>query len=165
MPFSHSKKAVFKLDNLAGALQDITQYLVSVGIATEYDVFGVPDLLDDIEPHVVGLGHVVITLRGRFDPTINTQLGAIVGEKTGTRSYEYGPQGQTAGKPQIIGECKVRTYHITSDFNEASGWDAELLAESIHLRGVLRQLAGRRLSGPTTSAGLERLPAARRSSE
>ena len=127
MTFDHGRKAIFKLDNAAGALTDITAYLDSVSVDFANRVFEASGLGSQWEDHRGGLATATISLSGSFDPAINTQLGAILTDPSATtRSFEYGPQGQIAGKPQVIGECRVAAYRILTELEDAGGWEATL---------------------------------------
>lgn len=125
MAFKHGKKAVFKLDNAAGALQDLTAFITRVGYPRTVDVAEVSNLGDNDKEYVVGLRDARITLEGKVDPTLDAHMAAILGQDA-TVTYEYGPEGGTAGLIRYTAEAILVSYEPGSGLDDASTWTAEL---------------------------------------
>lgn len=137
MPFAHGSKAKFRLDNAAGTLTDISMYVTSVGLSNELDTADVSVMGNTAKQFVVGLSGGSISLEGKFDPVIHTQLTAIVannGTITGgnTLEFQYDPQGTGAGLPRFAGAsgtstgCFLTNYEVSTDVGDGGTWSATL---------------------------------------
>lgn len=124
MAFTHGKKAVFKVDNSAAALQDITAYVNRVGFPRTVDVAEVSSLGDNAKEYIVGLSDARVTIEGKFDPTPDAILSGILGQDASV-TFEYGPEGGTTGKVRFTGEAILVSYEKTSGLDDASGFTAE----------------------------------------
>lgn len=127
MTFTHGKKAVFKVDNSGGALQDISAFTTRVGFPETVDVAEVTALGATSKSYIVGLTDARITAEGKFDPALDAILAGIKGQDP-TVTYEYGPEGGTVGKTRYTGEAILVSYEKNSDLGDASSWTAEFQA-------------------------------------
>lgn len=129
--FAHGSKAIFSLD-----ATDIQSSLDSLDFEMSGDPVDSPALGDLFKtPDVAQVG-TVIALEGSFNPTINSQLAAIISVKNPTKAFIYGPQGSAAGKPKISGNCKLIHYRITTGKDGAGGWQAQLMTYGVITFGV-----------------------------
>lgn len=128
MASAHGFKGVFKLDDAAGTLTDITQYLRDVKLdqearLVERTITGVPAYFE--------LGHVtgVILLDGVLDAAIINQIQALwdtSAEMDELRDFEFGPQGSATGAVKLTGTCRPATFHIGTPIDDAGSWKATL---------------------------------------
>lgn len=115
MAFVAAKSSVFKLDNAAGTLTDISAYVDSVsGIANTTDMLETTTFGATSKSFIPGLRNGdTISVSGKWDATLNTQLTGLLGA-TSSSSFEYHPAGTGAGTPKVSGECFVTSYETSS---------------------------------------------------
>jgi hypothetical protein len=115
MPFVAARTSVFKLDNAAGSLTDISAYVDSVGgIANTTDMLDTTTFGSTSKSFIGGLRNGdTISVSGKWDATLNTQITALLGA-TASSTWEYNPAGTTAGLPKVSGECFVTSYEVAS---------------------------------------------------
>jgi len=127
MAFVAAKNTAFKLDNAAGTLTDISAYIDSVG--------GIANTTDMAETTTFGATSKTfqgtlrngdtISLSGKWDSTLNTQMVALLGLATSS-TFEYHPAGTTAGLPKVSGECFVASYEVSSAVADLVTFSASL---------------------------------------
>ena len=136
MAFSHGKLTVFKIDNAAGALQDISTYTNMVDFGRELDeaettCFGA----GASRTYISGFSDSKIKIGGFWDPTIHGILGPLYSaHRSGSvtsSSIEYGPAGSTAGYQKMTAEVVVLSYNIKTDVKGAAEWEMELHASGL----------------------------------
>lgn len=115
MAFVAAKGSVFKLDNLAGSLVDISAYVDSVsGISNTTDMLDTTVFGSTSKSFMPGLRNGdTISVSGKWDSTLNTQITALLGASA-TSTFEYHPAGTGAGTPKVSGECYVASYEVSS---------------------------------------------------
>lgn len=122
--FRHGKNTVFKVDNNAGTLTNISTVLTDVSFpqsveTAETTVFGA-----SAKSYIVGLTDATISVSGNFDNTVDIHLAAIVG-KTDSVSFEYGPEGSTSGFAKYTGECFLTSYEKSGAVGDVVNFSAE----------------------------------------
>lgn len=137
MAFNLNRAAVVKVDNAAGALQNITTYCNTAEFngelaEVETTTFGATN-----RTYLNSFGDNTISIGGFWDPTLDGILAGVAAAlKAGTISsvsFEYGPAGSTAGYVKYLGEAVLTNYNVTnSDADGAAEWSAEL-----HVTGTL----------------------------
>jgi hypothetical protein len=135
MAVPHGKDTDWRLDNAAASLIDLSAYTDSVDFPQEVDeaetsVFGLSS-----KAFIVGLQSTSISIGGPFDPVVDLQLTAVVGQ-TASLSFQYGPQGTTGGQRQYTGECFLTRYNPNSGVGDAARWTAELRVTGDVTRGT-----------------------------
>lgn len=125
MATAHGKDTVFKLDNGAGALTDISAYLMEAGLDRTVDVAETATFGDSAKEVIPGLKDGTIPLAGPFDPAVDVILDAAFGAAT-TKTFEYGPEGGTAGKVKYTGECICTAYSKKGTMSDAARITATL---------------------------------------
>lgn len=108
MAFEHGKSTVFKIDNSGGTLTDISAYCNNVDFPREVDAPETTTFGNDDRTYIVGLRTATLSVSGFWDATVDGILAGIVG--SGIVSFQYGPQGSTAGEVQYEGECILTSY-------------------------------------------------------
>lgn len=127
MAFVAAKNTVFKLDNAAGTLTDISSYVDSVsGIANTTDMAETTTFGSASKTFQGTLRNGdTISISGKWDATLNTQMVALLGLATSS-SFEYSPAGTTVSLPKFSGECFVSTYEISSAVADLVTFSASL---------------------------------------
>jgi len=101
---------VFKLDNQAGSLKDISAFVKSVdGLPAEHDMGDVTTGGSAGYKWLRGLPKATITLECVFDDAADSAWDIVKDFKTdtATRSFEFGPAGLTAGFIKVTGELDI----------------------------------------------------------
>lgn len=129
----HGKETVFKLDNLANTLTDISSKLTNVDMPREAELLETTTFQATAKTYIVGFKDNKISLQGRWDAAIDAQLAAILGEgqPTGQTAnegfdFEYGPEGDDTGDTKYTGKAVLVKFQKTSAINAVSGFTAEL---------------------------------------
>lgn len=127
MPFVAARTSAFKLDNAAGSLTDISAYVDSVGgIANTTDMLETTTFGSTSKTFIGGLRNGdTITVSGKWDSTLNTQMTALLGLSTSS-TFEYSPAGTAASTPKVSGECFVTSYEVSSSVADLVTWTASL---------------------------------------
>lgn len=115
MAFVAAKNTVFKLDNAAGTLTDISAFIDSVsGIANTTDMAETTTFGSTSKTFQGTLRNGdTISISGKWDSVLNTQLVALLGFATSS-TFEYSPAGTTASLPKFTGECFVSSFEVSS---------------------------------------------------
>jgi len=127
MPFVAARASAFKLDNAAGSLTDISTYVDSVGgLANTTDMLETTTFGATSKTFIGGLRNGdTITVSGKWDTTLNTQLTGLLGLSTSS-TFEYSPAGTAASTPKVSGECFVTSYEVSSSVADLVTWTASL---------------------------------------
>lgn len=124
MAFVHGKNSVFKIDNSAGSLTDISTYVKDCSLSESVDVPETSTFGDSAKTFITGLSSATFSISGLFDATANTVLSGIVAA-TASKSFEYGPAGSANGAPKFTGEAILTSYSVTGDVADAVQFTAE----------------------------------------
>jgi len=114
---AHGSKLVFKLDNQAGTLKDISSYVKSVdGLPAEIEMNDVTCGGAVGHQWFRGLPSGDIKIECVFDDTADSAWDVIKDFKSDTtpRSFEYGPAGSTSGYVKITGECVIKSCPLSA---------------------------------------------------
>lgn len=127
MAFVAAKNTVFKLDNAAGTLTDISAFVDSVsGIANTTDMAETTTFGSASKTFQGTLRNGdTISISGKWDATLNTQMVGLLGLATSS-TFEYSPAGTTVSFPKFTGECFVSTFEISSAVADLVTFSASL---------------------------------------
>ena len=123
--FIHSKHSVFKLDVPGGGspggtltLTDLSTYLDTVSFSRDLELVETTTFGSTSKQWMPGYGDGKISCSGNWDRTLATILGDLEeGFQAGTitsATYEYGPEGATAGDYKYTGECILVNFNKNS---------------------------------------------------
>lgn len=130
MAFNAGKYSVFKLDNAAGSLQNLTTYLTKVDASEDLSELKTTTMGSTNHSYVIGFGDMTIDLEGIWDPTLDGIMALLSsGFRGGTvtsASFEYGPAGSTSGYVKVLGECVLTSYSRPSEVEGLATWKAKL---------------------------------------
>ena len=109
--FHHGKATHFELDDTGGTRRDVSNVLVSVDFpeiveTAETTAFGATS-----KSYIVGLRDATISVSGIWDSTVD---GYIIGTEPATRTFIFGPAGNTSGYVKYTGECILTNYSVSS---------------------------------------------------
>ena len=115
MPFVHGKALGFKIDNAAGSLQVLTSFVDSVKLNNGVGMGETTTAGAEAKTYVSGQSDGSLSISGKWDGTATTGpdaiLSGLVGLETSS-TFEYGPEGTTAGKVKKSGECFLTSYVV-----------------------------------------------------
>ena len=100
--FRHGKNSVFKVDNSGGTLTNISDVLNNVSMPREVETVETTSFGSSYRSYVVGFQNATISIEGTWDATVDAHLAGILGQDA-TVSFEYGPEGSTAGYVKYTG--------------------------------------------------------------
>jgi len=128
--FIHSKLTVVFLDNAAGALQDISQYCNSVSFPQELEEVDTTSFGATSRTFIPGFAAGTLSLSGNWDRTFDGIMsGVYAAFRAGTLTsvtFEYGPEGNTAGDVRYTGEAVMLSYEKSSEVEDPVAWSSEL---------------------------------------
>lgn len=146
MAYKMGKDSVFKLDNGAGSLTDISAYLTDVGgLPGGVETDDTTTMGDSARESIPGLKDAArISLKGVFDTGASasdkqlSDLYAAGGQLTagGSISFEWNPGGTTSGYPKYTGECWLTSYVTESAVGTKVAFTAELQVTGGVTRGT-----------------------------
>lgn len=117
-----------RLDDSAGTLIDISTQCTEFNLTNSVESFDVTAFQSTNKEYLVGFSDGKISINGFVDATINTHLmGLVATSGSGsTRSFQWGPEGTTAGLPKFTGECFVTDYAPKSSVSGANTFSLSL---------------------------------------
>ena len=133
--FRHGKSTVFKVDNNAGSLTDISNTLTDVSFPQSVDTAETSAFGASAKSYIVGLSDATLSVSGNFDATVDAHLAAIVG-KADSVSFEYGPEGSTAGYVKYTGEALLTSYEKSGAIGDVVTYSAEFQITGAVTRGT-----------------------------
>lgn len=129
MAFKAGYQGDFRLDNAAGALQNLQPYIDNVSVGQGVESLDVSMLGTVDKAFISGLKDGQISISGAYDTTMNTHLaGVLAAQAAGTASFsfQWGPGGSVAGEAQLTGEAIVTQYDLSTSVSGRSEYSATL---------------------------------------
>ena len=123
--FRHGKNTVFKLDNAGGTLTDVSNVLNNVSFPRETEILETTSFGSSFRTYVVGFQNATISIEGSYDASVDAHLAGVLGQDA-TLSFEYGPEGATAGNVKYTGEAYLTSYETSGAVGEIVSFSAEL---------------------------------------
>jgi hypothetical protein len=133
--FRHGKSTVFKVDNAAGTLTDISNTLTDVSFPQSVETAETTSFGSSAKTYIVGLSDSTVSASGNFDATVDTHLAAVLGQAA-TLSFEYGPEGSTAGQVKYTGEAILTSYEKSGAVGDVVTYSAEFQVTGAVTRGT-----------------------------
>jgi len=122
MAYAHGTTGVLKV--FSTSLRDLSPYLTSAQSSLSADTAEVSTLGDTSKEYIAGLKDGTISFEGKFDPTPDGWLQAILG---GTAvPFEFHPQGTATGNVKYSGSAILTSYEPGADIGDAVGFSGEL---------------------------------------
>jgi hypothetical protein len=123
MAFSHGTNRVFKLDNSAGTLVDLSSYITSVTFPRSIESMETTTLGNTDKTYIPGLKDGTISIEGKWDSTLDAHMDGIMGKLV---TFEDYPTGTGSGQVKRTGEALVTSYEQTGGVDSPNEWSAEL---------------------------------------
>jgi hypothetical protein len=133
--FRHGKSTVFKVDNSGGTLTDISNTLTDVGFPQTVDTAETSTFGSSAKSYVVGLTDSSLSISGNFDATVDAHLAGVLGQAA-SLSFEYGPEGSTAGYVKYTGEAYLTSYEKSGAIGDVVSYSAEFQVTGAITRGT-----------------------------
>lgn len=124
MSFHHGKDSVFKVAAHADLTTpvNISAYLTSVEFPRSADTAETSTMGNTSKSYLAGLKDGTISIEGKSDPTVTTQLEATLAHRV---AFEYGPAGSGNGMPKYTGYAIQTSFPTKCDVGDAVGFSAE----------------------------------------
>jgi hypothetical protein len=133
--FRHGKSTVFKVDNAGGTLTNISDTLTDVSFPQTIETAETTSFGASAKTYIVGLSDASLSISGNFDATVDAHLAAIAGQAA-TVSFEYGPEGSTAGQVKYTGEAILTSYEKSGAVGDVVTYSAEFQITGAVTRGA-----------------------------
>jgi hypothetical protein len=133
--FRHGKSTVFKVDNSSGTLTNISDTLTDVSFPQSVDTAETSTFGSSAKSYVVGLTDSSLSISGNFDATVDAHLAGILGQSASV-SFEYGPEGSTAGFVKYTGEALLTSYEKSGAIGDVVSYSAEFQVTGAITRGT-----------------------------
>lgn len=117
MPFVHGKGLAFRIDNAAGTIQTISQFVDSVDLDNSIDMAETTTAGAEAKTFVSGQSDATLSVSGKWDSTATTGPDAILRGLIGleaSSTFEFGPEGSTTGRTRYTGECFMTGYAVSA---------------------------------------------------
>ena len=135
MAFGHGKSAVFKVDNSAGSLTDLSAYINEASMPREIETAETTTFGSSAKSYITGLTDATISISGLFDSAADAVLAGIAGQSA-TVSFEYGPLGSTASMIKFSGEAILTSYEVSSPVGDVVTFSADFQVTGAVTRGT-----------------------------
>lgn len=140
MAQEHGKNSHFSVEDSAGTtLRTLTTYVTDVESNWDQEVADTTCKGQTARTFVQGHTAMKLKISGHWDNTATTGpdvvLAGLVGD-TGTCTFEWGPEGNTAADIKYTGECVILSYNISSPLADVVKFDAEFQVTGSVTRGT-----------------------------
>jgi hypothetical protein len=135
MAFVHGKNTRIKIDNAAGALQDLSVYINSSSLQRLVELLETTCFGATAKTYIGGFPDAKVPLGGFWDAVLDAHMEGILGKET--VSIELYPEGTAAGKVIYTAEAILISYEQTSGSNQATAWSGELQVTGAVTRDVV----------------------------
>lgn len=130
MAFIHGKKSVFKVDNSAGTLTDISAFCEEVSLSRDIETAEVTTFGDDAKEYITGLTDATISVSGKFDAgnasAVDPVLSGILGAaSTVSWAYRVNSASTSSTNPEYQGEAILTSYEVSGTVGDAVTFSAE----------------------------------------
>lgn len=132
MAFAHGRLAYFKVGST-----DISAFMDNIDFPHKADVHETTTYGKSWKTKAGGLQEGSFSLGGLYDSTATTGIESIMPALVGTVStFEYGPEGNGAGKVKYSGSAVVESYDHATPVGDMIRWKANLQTSDTVTKGV-----------------------------
>ncbi len=131
--FVHGKSTFFSIDDTGGTVRDISDTLTSVDFPETIDTAETTAFGATSKSYIVGLRDATISVSGLWDATVD---GYFIGTEPATRSFVFGPAGNTSGYVKYSGECILTSYSVSSPVADVDTFSADFQVTANVTRGT-----------------------------
>jgi hypothetical protein len=139
MAFAHGKGLAFKIDSAAGTLQVLTAFVDNVDLNNTVKMGETTTAGAEADTYVSGQSNGTLSISGKWDGTASTGPDAVLTGLIGlevSSTFEYGPQGSTAGMVKKSGECFLTGYKVSSPVGGVVAFTADFQVTGPVTHGV-----------------------------
>lgn len=122
--FVHGKSTDFELDDTGGSSRNISDVLTSVDFPETIETAETTAFGATSKSYIVGLKDATISLSGIWDATVDGYIGG--GAEPASRTFIYGPAGDTGGNVKYTGEAIVTSYSISNPVGDVVTFSLDL---------------------------------------
>jgi len=109
--FIHGKSTDFELDDTGGTSRSLSNVLTSVDFPETIDTAESTAFGSTSKSYLVGLRDATISVSGLWDATVD---GYIIGTEPASRTFIFGPAGNTSGNVKYTGEAILTNYSVSA---------------------------------------------------
>jgi len=120
--FHHGKSTHFEIDDTGGTSRDISNTLTSVDFPETIDTAETSAFGSTSKSYTVGLRDATISVSGIWDATVD---GYIIGTEPASRTFIYGPAGNTSGNVKYTGEAILTSFSISNPVGDVVTYSAD----------------------------------------
>jgi hypothetical protein len=135
--FIHGSKAKFGLGT-AGTptvIVDRSPFIMNIQFPQTSDTAETSTLGNLFKTYVPGLTDSTVSIDGRYDPTLDAVLFALMG--TASVNFQYDPQGSTTGLIRFTGSAVPTSYQVTAGIGDVSSWTFAMQCTSAIVRATI----------------------------
>lgn len=120
--FVHGKSTHFEIDDTGGTSRDISDTLTSVDFPETIDTAETTAFGSTSKSYIVGLRDATVSVSGIWDATVD---GYFIGTEPASRTFIYGPAGDTASNVKYTGECILTSFSISNPVGDVVTYSAD----------------------------------------
>ncbi len=131
--FVHGKSTNFQIDDTGGSLRNISNTLTNVDFPETIETAETTAFGATSKAYIVGLRDATASISGIWDATVD---GYFIGTEPASRSFVYGPAGNTSGNVKYSGECILTNYSLSGPVGDVVTYSADFQVTGDVTRGT-----------------------------
>lgn len=132
--FQHGKNTDFEIDDTGGVSRDISNTVTNVDFPETIDTAETTAFGSTSKSYIVGLRDATISVSGIWDATVDGYIRG--GAEPASRSFIFGPAGDTGGNVKYTGEAIVTNYSISNPVGDVVTYTLDLQVTGDVTRGT-----------------------------
>lgn len=136
----HGKDSHFALeDSAAATLRAIGNHCDTITLDRDVDMADTTTIGQESKTWLPGLDGAEITLGGKWDAVADVGPDPVLAGNVATKArvgFEYGPEGNAAGKVRYAGECYVSKYQVSTPLEGVVKFSATIKVDGAVARDV-----------------------------
>jgi predicted secreted protein len=122
--FQHGKNTDFEIDDTSGTSRNISDTVTNVDFPETIDTAETTAFGSTSKSYIVGLRDATISVSGIWDATVDGYIRG--GAEPASRSFIFGPAGDTGGNVKYTGEAIVTNYSISNPVGDVVTYTLDL---------------------------------------
>ena len=122
--FQHGKNTDFEIDDTGGSSRNISDTVTNVDFPETLDTAETTAFGSTSKSYIVGLRDATISVSGIWDATVDGYIRG--GAEPASRSFIFGPAGDTGGNVKYTGECIVTNYSVSNPVGDVVTFSLDL---------------------------------------
>jgi predicted secreted protein len=122
--FQHGKNTDFEIDDTGGSSRNISDTVTNVDFPETIDTAETTAFGSTSKSYIVGLRDATISVSGIWDATVDGYIRG--GAEPASRSFIFGPAGDTGGNVKYTGEAIVTNYSISNPVGDVVTYTLDL---------------------------------------